>query len=86
MFHPHHAFRVANITSLELQIYGLGIRLSRWPLLAGALCSILGPSSEELGRDFQPSVLNCAYAVGLVAVCFALINSTISTPFVYFRF
>ena len=86
MFNPHHAFRVANVTSLELQVYGLGIRLSQWPLLAGVLCSIFGPSSEELGRDFRPNALNCAYAVGLVAVSFALINSTISTPFVYFRF
>ena len=86
MFNPHHAFRVVNVTSLELQVYGLGIRLSQWPLLVGVLCSIFGPSSEELGRDFQPSAVNCAYAVGLAAVSFALINSTISTPFVYFRF
>ncbi len=86
MFNPHHAFRVINVTSLELQVYGLGIRLSRWPLLVGVLCSIFGPSSEELGRDFRPTALNCAYAVGLVAISFALVNSTISTPFLYFRF
>ena len=86
MFNPHHAFRVANVTSLELQVYGLGIRLSRWPLLVGVLCSIFGPSSEEMGRDFRPSALNCAYAVGLTAISLLLVNSTISTPFVYFRF
>ena len=86
MFNPHHAFRLPNVTSLELQVYGLGIRISQWPLFAGVLCSIFGPSSEELGRDFQPSALNCAYAVGLAAVSLALVNSTISTPFVYFRF
>lgn len=86
MFNPHHAFTLANVTSFGFTINGFGMRLAIWPLLLGAGVAFFGPSSEQRARDFRPTRLNCAYAVGLTIVSLVVINSVISAPFVYFKF
>jgi hypothetical protein len=86
LFNPHNAFSMSNLLSPDLLVDGLGMRIMVWPLAIGVLISFFGPSSEQRARDFQPTPLNCAYAAGLVAASFLLMNSIISTPFIYFRF
>ena len=82
----HHPFAVNNLTSIGMIVDGFGPRFFALPLFAGFLISIFGPSSEQRGRDFVPTGLNCGYAVVLTAISFLMMNSTIPVPFVYFHF
>lgn len=86
MFNPHHALAMTNMLSFGLTVNGLGLRIFGWELTLAALISIFGPSSEQQARDFVPTLRNCGYAVALTVLSFVLLNSTISTPFIYFRF
>jgi hypothetical protein len=86
LFNPHLGLSITNLLSPALLVDGLGIRFLVLPLLVGVLISFFGPSSEQLGRDFRPTPLNCVGAAGLTVCSFLIMNSTISTPFIYFRF
>lgn len=86
LFNPHNGFATHNILNYALLVDGVGIRVIGLPLLASGLIAFFGPASEEMGRDFKPTTWNCIYAVGITLVAFIMINSIITTPFVYFRF
>jgi alginate O-acetyltransferase complex protein AlgI len=84
MFNPLHALTVANLGRMSVE--GISFKIFGAPLLIGTIAAFVGPSSEELGREFRPTVWNCAYAAALVLVGFLFVNSSIPSPFIYFRF
>ncbi len=84
LFNPHHPFTTTNLALLNIE--GLSLHIFGPPLVIGTLVAFIGPSSEQLARDFRPTALNCAYAVVLTLIGFVFVNSSIPAPFVYFRF
>jgi hypothetical protein len=67
-------------------VEGVSFKIFGVPLLIGTIAAFVGPSSEQLSREFRPTLLNCAYAAALVLVGFLFVNSNIPSPFIYFRF
>jgi len=54
--------------------------------IAGIVAALAGKSTDQLGRDFKPTMLN--YLTVSACALFALfyLNSSVAKPFVYFRF
>jgi D-alanyl-lipoteichoic acid acyltransferase DltB (MBOAT superfamily) len=84
LFNPINALGYRNLGMMSVE--GVSLHIYGLPLVLGGFAAFLGPSSEQLARDFRPSALNCACAVVLTVVAFVFINSSIPKPFVYFRF
>jgi len=84
LFNPMDLTTMDNLG--QMSVRGISLRIFGLPLVAGTIAAFLGPSSEELAREFRPTVLTCASAVALTLVAFVFVNSNIPTPFVYFRF
>jgi alginate O-acetyltransferase complex protein AlgI len=80
----HHIFGVANLDTMRQQ--GIIFHYVALPLLIGVFVAFLGKSSEELSREFRPTVVNSAAVVALTLVTWIFMNSTMGTPFVYFAF
>ncbi|MGA2250879.1 MBOAT family O-acyltransferase [Terracidiphilus sp.] len=84
MFNPHHALMHDNISRMGVE--GVSFKIFGVPLLIGAIAAFVGPSSEQLAREFRPTIWNCAYGAALLLVGFLFVNSNIPSPFIYFRF
>jgi alginate O-acetyltransferase complex protein AlgI len=84
LFNPLHPFSHENLQWLTVNNFPFTLAMG--PLLVAALISIFGASSEQLARDFKPTRLNCLSAALLLLVGFLFTNSSISAPFIYFRF
>jgi alginate O-acetyltransferase complex protein AlgI len=80
----HHIFGVSNLDTMRQQ--GIIFHYVALPLLIGVFVAFLGKSSEELSREFRPTVVNSAAVVVLTLVAWIFMNSTMGTPFVYFAF
>jgi len=83
LFNPHHAFALGDLPKMRV-IFLNHIFLG--PLLLGTVAAFVGPSSEQLARDFRPTARNCVYAAACAAVALIFINSSLPTPFIYFQF
>jgi alginate O-acetyltransferase complex protein AlgI len=82
---PHHT--LLGLTNLQtMRNQGIVLHLVGPPLMVGLFVAFLGKSSEELAREFRPSVANSAAVVVLTLIAWVFMNSTIVTPFVYFKF
>jgi alginate O-acetyltransferase complex protein AlgI len=82
---PHHnLLGIANLLNMRRE--GIIVHIVGPPLLLGFFVAFLGRSSEELAREFRPSLLNSAAVVVLTLIAWVFMNSTIATPFVYFQF
>jgi D-alanyl-lipoteichoic acid acyltransferase DltB (MBOAT superfamily) len=84
MFNPHHVLRLDNIALMSIE--GISLHIFGLPLVIGTFVAFFGPSAEQRARDFRPTAWNCALTVVLFLVAVVFINSSIPTPFVYFRF
>jgi alginate O-acetyltransferase complex protein AlgI len=80
----HNIFGVANLDTMRQQ--GIIFHYVALPLLIGIFVAFFGKSSEELSREFRPTVANSAAVVALTLVSWIFMNSTMGTPFVYFAF
>lgn len=84
MFNPHSALDMTNLGRMSIE--GVSFRIFWIPWTIGAFAAFVGPSSEQLARDFRPSGLTCAATVALTLTAIVFLNSAIPPPFVYFRF
>jgi len=84
LVNPSHAFVGGYLGRMNIQ--GLSLRIFGLPLALGLFVAFLGPSSEQMARDFRPTLRNCAASLVLLLVAFVFVNSNIPAPFVYFKF
>jgi alginate O-acetyltransferase complex protein AlgI len=64
---------------LSLQIFGP-------PILLGVLAAFIGPSSEQLAREFKPTLRSALAAAAIFVVACIFMNSSVGKQFVYFAF
>jgi len=84
LFPLHNIFGIANLTAMSER--GIIFHFVALPLLIGVVVAFLGKSSEELSREFKPTLANSAAVVALTLIAWIFMNSTMGTPFVYFAF
>jgi D-alanyl-lipoteichoic acid acyltransferase DltB (MBOAT superfamily) len=80
IFHSH------TLTDAGRRIVGLLPQRNLFGIANLLLVAFVGKSSEELAREFRPSLINSLAVVALTLIAWTFMNSTIVTPFVYFAF
>jgi alginate O-acetyltransferase complex protein AlgI len=56
------------------------------PVLAGSTAAFLGPASNNIADNFQPSPAMACAVAGMLVIAALFMNSTVSTEFVYVAF
>jgi alginate O-acetyltransferase complex protein AlgI len=84
LFNWPHPFSITNVRAMN----GAGLMVAVFVLaqVSGVVAAFFGKSSEQMARDFAPTWMNYAATVGLTAIAWLFLNSSISKPFVYFAF
>jgi alginate O-acetyltransferase complex protein AlgI len=85
MFAWHHPWGLENLRTMDgvdsVWILILGVSQA-----AGVIAAFVGKSSDELSREFKPSVVNSIYATACACIALIYLNSSVAKPFVYFKF
>jgi alginate O-acetyltransferase complex protein AlgI len=82
---PRHNL-AGTLNLLAMRDQGIILHIVGPPLVVGFFFAFFGKSSEQLAHEFKPSLANCGAVVVLTLVAWVFMNSTITTPFVYFQF
>jgi len=81
----HSPLGTANLSTMHadrvfsVQIFGP-------PILLGILAAFVGPSSEQLAREFKPTLRNALASAAIFVVACIFMNSSVGKQFVYFAF
>lgn len=80
----HRAFGTENLRMMN----GLGPMKMIFLVsqLAGIIAAFFGKSTDQLAREFKPSLATCAAAAACLLIGFLYLNSNVGKPFVYFGF
>ena len=80
----HNPIGIANLS--QMNGAGLMVWVYIFAQVSGTILAFSGKSSDQLGRDFKPTMFNSLETVAFTLVALIFLNSSISKPFVYFAF
>ena len=86
LFNLHHLTGTYNLGAMRNEGGGVSLKIFGIPMLIGLAVAFVGPSAEQLARDFRPTILTSISTAILLAAAMVFMNSSIPAPFVYFRF
>ena len=82
LVNPHHPLFSATLAPVLHGLTALDLLL----LPVGVVCAFVGKSSDELSRNFQPTLPNALAVAGLFASCCFFMAFNTSQNFLYFQF
>jgi alginate O-acetyltransferase complex protein AlgI len=82
LFNPHHASSVATLVPTIRALTAFSMAM----LPVGLIAAFAGPSSDQLSRDFKPTLVNALTTSTLFVTCCLFMAFNTSQSFLYFQF
>ena len=82
LFNPHHALSVATLLPTIKTLTAFSMAM----LPIGLVLAFAGPSSDQLSRDFKPTLVNALATSTLFVTCCLFLAFNTAQSFLYFQF